>query len=88
MRVKSFKGFAHPRSAYVRIDLRGLNRRVTEKLLDRSNVGAVIEQMGCKAVPEHVRANLEAGARGCAVNDCPYRATTERRSADWSLAWG
>ena len=40
---------------HVSIDLRGGNIRVAEHLLDTAQISAVVEQMGCKGVSQHVR---------------------------------
>ena len=47
----------------VRVNLRGADGRVPEQFLDDPQIGAVLEQMGGKAVPQHVRRDvaLDAG---------------------------
>ena len=44
----------------VRIDLRGRERAVAEQLLDRPQIGAALQQVGCERVPQAVRMRQEA----------------------------
>ena len=43
---------------YVRVDLRGGNIAVTEQRLYRTRVGAVLQQVSSKTVPQRVRRNV------------------------------
>ena len=47
----------------MRINLRRRNIRVTEKGLDRADVGAIHQKVGCKAVSELVRMDFARDAR-------------------------
>ena len=50
----------HAGGGDVGVDLGGAEVGVAEELLDAAEVGAVVEEVGGEAVPEFVRADLEA----------------------------
>src|SRR4029079_17685991 len=62
-----------PLPGEMRVELCGGDTRMTEQLLDDSKVGAALEQMGRKRVPQGVRADAigQAGAGGCALHGGP-----------------
>ena len=49
------------RSADVRVDLRGRDRLVTQKIANVPDVRAALEQLGRIAMPEHLRMHVDAG---------------------------
>jgi hypothetical protein len=49
---------AKPLLEHMRVDLRGRDVGMAEKLLDNPQIGAVLQEMARKCVPEHMRRNL------------------------------
>jgi hypothetical protein len=63
----------------VRIDLGGTDRRMTEKLLNRAQIGAVVTKVSRKTVAEHVRVDmLEASSAGSGIEDESDRVRGDR----------
>ena len=50
------------RTGHVRVNLGGADAGVAEQFLDDPQVGAVLQQMGGKAVPQHVRRDVPVNA--------------------------
>ncbi len=63
----------HPLFEHVRVDLRRREIRVAEHHLDRAQIGAALEQVRRKRMPQHVRAERAATARlpRVALQDLP-----------------
>src|ERR1019366_5625417 len=59
-RVTAGVGASQSRGLYLSVDLRSRNARVPEQLLDRPQVGAAVQQMGCEGVTEGVRMHRAA----------------------------
>src|SRR5687768_13446895 len=53
----------------VSVDLRRRDVRMAEHQLDAAEIGAVLEEMGRKRVPEHVRRDVRADAGIARVTD-------------------
>ena len=62
-----------PLLIYMGINLRRRYVRMAQHLLDNSKIGAVAEQMRCKAVPQKVRINVlfQSGALRVLFDDLP-----------------
>ena len=66
-----------PGDAVVRVDLRGLQRGVAQKLLNLAHVGSAVQQVRGERMPQYVRAFLALYARAGefllhrAVDDAP-----------------
>ena len=55
--------FPKPGDAVVRVDLRGLQRGVAQKLLNLAHVGSAVQQVRGERMPQYVRAFLALYAR-------------------------
>lgn len=66
-----------PGDAVVRVDLRGLQRRVPQELLYLAHVRSTVEQVGGKRVPQHMGTflALHASAAQFPLNDAVNRRT-------------
>ena len=53
-----------PRDRHVGVQLRRGQRRVAEQFLDDAQVGAAFEQVGGRAVPQPVRADVRCAVDG------------------------
>ena len=62
-----------PLAGHVSIDFGGLNTCVPQEFLDHTKIGAVLQKVRGKAVPQHVRGNvaLDAGETGALLYPQP-----------------
>src|ERR1043166_7070465 len=65
--MKSIVDLAQTRLQDVRVNLRRRQVRVPEHCLNGAQIGAALEQMRRKRVPQHVRTQMRANARAAAV---------------------
>src|SRR4051812_22467316 len=72
-----------PAPCHVRVNLRGVDLRVTEHLLDHAQVRAVLQKMRGKAMTQHVRRNIPLNARAIQPPPqiLPHDLTTEGPTA-------
>jgi len=82
-RMKFPVDLPQPVAGDVRVNLRRADVGVAEQFLDHAQVRAVLEQMGRKTVPQHVRRHVPLHARAAdAILDVqPQRHRRERRAA-------
>ena len=67
--------FAEPLPCYVRVNLGRADAGMAEQLLDDAQVGAVLQQVGREAVPQHVGSHV---ARNVGAADTLFDAQPER----------
>ena len=75
--------FFQPLPGHVRVNLGGGNVGVAEQFLNHPQVGAVLEQVRGKAVPQHMRRDVANNPRGdeAFLEACPQRHRGESRAA-------
>ena len=66
-RVELFMDLAQVRVGDVCVDLGRADRSVTEELLDRTDVGAIVQKVGGEDMPQNVRGHFLRNACFCRV---------------------
>src|SRR5206468_2690410 len=72
-RVRAVIDLAEPARVDVAVHLRRRERGVTEQLLDRAEIGAALEQVGCERMPEPVRMTEDPAHRARVEPSAPHR---------------